>query len=421
MSIENSTNIVTLTSNQGSGEVQYERITVAIPGNNQREAEVLLGYRRSVDFDEGDKRGQDYAIARGGNGYIVGVVADGVSQSFYGDLAAKKVSEWLVEHLWNTPATPPSDLQLEKSLKTLEEEFAAEVEAFEVPEHLPWMLRDNLESVRQKSGSQSVFTAFVLDLLNSRLSLYQVGDVIAIIHYSDNSSEEAQPASIKGRWSSARKSDLLLKETIRDGVKGVVVKSDGAGKDWGRSIDDDVLGEGSFKPLAQKQAGMDDVSFIAVRYKTTGTVSPLPALPILPPRITTGALPDAQQDESYDARLEIKGGRPPYRLFMERGELPDGLTLLQTGVILGKPTKAGAIKFTVRVNDDNENSDSKELSISIRPTEWLPPRPPGVKPAPPRVSHGRKAFITGIIIGIIAGFILGAVYTALLCRLLRHQ
>src|SRR5215510_7046622 len=62
MSIENSTNIVTLTSDQGSGEVQYKRFTVEIPGNNQREVEVLLGYRRSVDFDEGDKYGQDYAV-----------------------------------------------------------------------------------------------------------------------------------------------------------------------------------------------------------------------------------------------------------------------------------------------------------------------------------------------------------------------
>jgi hypothetical protein len=421
MSIENSPDIVTLTSDQGSGEVQYKRFTVAIPGNNQREVEVLLGYRRSVDFDEGDKYGQDYAVARGGNGYIVGVVADGVSQSFYGNLAAKKVSEWLVEHLWITRVAPPPATQLEESLKTLEEAFAADVEAFQVPEHLPWMLKDNLESVRQKSGSQAVFTAFVLDLLNTRLFLYQVGDVIAIIHYSDKPSEAAQPSSNKGRWSSAGKSDLLLEETIHDGVKGVVVKSDGAGKDWGQSIDGEVLDEDSFKPLAQKQAGMDDVSFIAVRYKTPETVSPLPAPPILPPRITTGALPDAQQDESYKARLEVKGGCPPYRLSMERGELPDGLMLLPTGVILGKPTKTGAIKFTLMVNDDNENSDSKELSISIRPHKWPPPRPSGVKPAPSRLSHGRKVFITGIVIGIVAGFILGLILTTLFFRSFRSH
>ena len=421
MPIENCPDIVTLTSDQESGEVQYKRFTVAIPGNNHSEVEVLLGYRRSVDFDEGDKSGQDYAIARGGNGYVVGVVADGVSQSFYGDLAAKKVSEWLVDHLWNTRNHPPAQ-QLEKDLKTLEEEFAADVEAFKVPEYLPWMLKDNLESVRQKSGSQAVFTAFVLDLLNSRLSLYQVGDVIAIIHYFDKPSEAAQPPSIKGRWSSARKSDLLLEVTIHDRVRGVVVKSDGAGKDWGQSIDGDVLDEDSFKPLAQKQAGMDDVSFIAVRYKTPLTVSPLPAPPILPPRITTCTLPDAQQFVSYKARLEVIGGCPPYSLSMERGELPDGLMLFSTGVISGIPTKTGARKFTLKVNDANDNSDSKKLSISIRPPKLPPPRPPGVKPASSRLSHGRKVFITGIIIGIIAGFILGAIFTTLFFRLFRtHQ
>ena len=417
MSIENSTNTVTLTSDQGSGEVQYKSITVPIPGNNLREAEIFLGYRRSVDFDEGDKRGQDYAIACGGDGYIVGVVADGVSQSFYGDLAAKKVSEWLVDHLWNMRGHPPGRTQLEESLKTLEEEFAADVEAFKVPEHLPLMLKDNLESVRQKSGSQAVFTAFVMDLLNTRLSLYQVGDVIAIIHYLDKPSEAAQPSSNKGRWSSARKSDLLLEDIIRDGVKGVVVKSDGAGKDWGQSIDGDVLDEESFKPLAQKQAGMDDVSFIAVRYKTTGTVSHPPAPPIPPPCITTCTLPDAQQDESYKARLEVKGGRPQYRFSMERGELPDGLMLHSTGVILGTPTKIGARKFTLKVNDDNDNSASKELSISIRPPKSPPPRPPGVITAPSGLSHEGKVFIRGIILGIVAGFILGAIYTTLLFRL----
>jgi hypothetical protein len=161
------------------------------------------------------------------------------------------------------------------------------------------------------------------------------------------------------------------------------VKSDGAGKDWGQSIDDDVLNKESFKPLAQKQAGMDDVSFIAVRYKTPETVSHPPAPPISPPSITTGAPPDAQQFESSKARLEVKSDRPPYNLPMERGDLPDG----------------------------------KKLSISVRPLKLKPPRQPDVKPEPSRLSHERKVFITGIIIGIIAGFILGAIYTTLLFRL----
>jgi hypothetical protein len=47
-----------------------------------------MGYRRSLGFDERNNPGQDYAVIRAESSYIVGIVADGVSQSFYGDLAA---------------------------------------------------------------------------------------------------------------------------------------------------------------------------------------------------------------------------------------------------------------------------------------------------------------------------------------------
>src|SRR5215210_5431056 len=167
---------IELWSDQQSGEVQYERESFPIGrrGSDQK-IDVFLGYRRSLDFDTRNNPGQDFAAVRGDNdGYVVGVVADGVSQSFYGNLAAYYLSESLLDTLWKQRKRPPSENDLERELRELERKVATEVvENHPIPDDLVPLHRESLEDKRSK-GSQTVFASFVLDASRKRLHLYQV-------------------------------------------------------------------------------------------------------------------------------------------------------------------------------------------------------------------------------------------------------
>ena len=128
------------TLEQRRSEVQHDRfsIKVSVPSGflpskfglreEKPDVEVFLGYRRALEFDEKDLPGQDFVTVRGGDGYVVGVVTDGVSQSFYGDRAAKYLSPKLLERLWETRENPPPEADLEGELRELERVFAKEVE-----------------------------------------------------------------------------------------------------------------------------------------------------------------------------------------------------------------------------------------------------------------------------------------------------
>ena len=97
---------INFVAEQQSGEVQYHDYSVPLLDTF---ASVCVGYRRCRDFDVENKPGQDFVAVKGDVNYIVGVVADGVSQSFYGNIAAKAVGEWLIEMLWENRQQPLVD------------------------------------------------------------------------------------------------------------------------------------------------------------------------------------------------------------------------------------------------------------------------------------------------------------------------
>lgn len=287
-----------LTSEQRSEEVQYGRFSIGTraksqkgtrglfkhlstmkrfssvpPSSGQKRVEALLGNRRSLDYDEGNHPGQDFAAVRGGDGgYVVGVVADGVSRSFYGNIAAYHVGKWLVNTLWQERESLPSRDRLEEKLKELEKELAPEVESYSIPQDIAPTLMKVLENRRPK-GSQAVFAAFVWNAQENNLCLYQVGDIDALVHYPDKSPELVQAAPT-GRWSSAGKSEMRLEEGSYEGISGIVIKSDGASKDWGESLEDNALDQSAFERLARERAGYDDISFVAA-YRDVPGESPV--------------------------------------------------------------------------------------------------------------------------------------------------
>ncbi len=90
--------------------------------------------------------------------------------------------------------------------------------------------------------------------------------------------------------------------------------------------------------------------------------APLPGDPL---RIASNDLPDAVVGEAYRADVVAVGGLRPYRVDLEEGALPPGLSL-QDGVVVGTPTRLGAYPFTLVVTDGNLASTFQAYEIRVR-------------------------------------------------------
>ena len=82
--------------------------------------------------------------------------------------------------------------------------------------------------------------------------------------------------------------------------------------------------------------------------------------------ITTTSLPSGTIGIAYSQTLQAVGGTTPYTWSLSSGTLPAGLSLnASTGAITGTPTTAGTSNFTVMVTDNDTNTATKPLSITI--------------------------------------------------------
>jgi hypothetical protein len=69
-----------------------------------------------------------------------------------------------------------------------------------------------------------------------------------------------------------------------------------------------------------------------------------------PVAIVDDSLPTMHSGEEFHATLHAKGGAPPYHWTVV-DELPAGITLGGDGLLSGRPVKAGAADFTIKVAD----------------------------------------------------------------------
>ncbi len=70
------------------------------------------------------------------------------------------------------------------------------------------------------------------------------------------------------------------------------------------------------------------------------------------PSITTSSLPAWTVNSAYSQTISVRGGTGPLTFAVSSGSLPAGLTLnASTGLISGKPRKAGSDTFTIQVTD----------------------------------------------------------------------
>lgn len=202
-------------------------------------------YARSADTRIAGDVGQDYLVFRHNEHTFVFALCDGVSQSFYGDLAARFIGEALMDWLWNRlPANVEvhslRDL-LTAHLSVLTAPATALVQAQPLPQDAPPMLREVLEQKRAL-GSESTFVCGRIDrpsrpFPEGRIALAWMGDSRLRLWGAsgERTAELGDTFHTAERWSSRHgpvggEPHLFLAPLEQDGrrvVLGVMAYSDG--------------------------------------------------------------------------------------------------------------------------------------------------------------------------------------------------
>jgi|SRR4051812_22593433 len=253
-----------------------------LPGNgSQPEIGLGYGYRRFRDFDPPNAPGQDFAALRVQQDHVVGLVVDGVSQSFFGDLAACQTGNELLSYLWEQRKEPPTQEALVQQLDDLRVRVHEEVRKYPISAPEGSILRSALEETRE-DGTEAVFAAFILDLRTGSLTLYHLGDVHVWLLDSSRQWVE-QPMNARGRWSSAKRKHQTLTRADQSEVLGVLLHSDGMASSWVSELGAPCIPEDSFKAEADLWAARDDVSFVSVSLPQRPRAAVEPPVVVAPP------------------------------------------------------------------------------------------------------------------------------------------
>jgi len=297
---------------QEHGGSQFELRPVQSAVEEPVRVHVAAGYRRCREFDAkvpGGKQqpGQDFCTFRVDEHRAVGVVADGVGQSFFGDIAARVAGRALIDFLWTRRADPPTDVELSAFLNEQQPLLADEVERKTLSDDLDPFLRAALTETKHKDGSQTVLGAVVLDLQARAANIYLLGDITAIVH---DASPAPWPwcADKHGRWASTDGIKGRIERETLSNVEAIVLKSDGAGPDWGLVLDD-IVQHGHFVARAEQWAERDDVSFVLVASR--GIELALPAPPVAVPEPATEPPHDEPSTDRGPAEPRALRDAPP--------------------------------------------------------------------------------------------------------------
>ena len=139
-----------------------------------------FAFDRSADSIKANEPGQDYIAIIAADDRIAFVLCDGVSQSFYGDLAARILGDQLVAWLWENGTDHIQNQSLltaylSQFLSQLTEFATQQVSQFVFPPEMSSMLQNVLEKKRAL-GSEATFTSGLIDLSNERCYLSWMGD-----------------------------------------------------------------------------------------------------------------------------------------------------------------------------------------------------------------------------------------------------
>ena len=90
-----------------------------------------------------------------------------------------------------------------------------------------------------------------------------------------------------------------------------------------------------------------------------------------PLTITLNQLPRGSVGTPYSQNIGASGGQTPYTWSIQSGNLPEGLTLNQSGIISGTPERAVTTSFVLKLTDAVGASVTSTLSLTINPAVQL--------------------------------------------------
>ncbi|RLC70112.1 MAG: hypothetical protein DRI81_19545, partial [Chloroflexi bacterium] len=271
-------------------------------------------YARSSDCRQSDDPGQDYVALRQDGRRLAFALCDGVSQSFYGDLAARLLGDALVEWLWDR--LPPGEFRREPIrqalhgyLTDLTDEATRQVRRIPIPADAPPLLRDALEQKRA-IGSESTFVCGTVEmpgpnLPHGRVVLAWLGDAELQLW----GKERDRTGELGAEWIEARRWSTKVGPkggTIGvfvgrlEDVRRVLAYSDGIAslrERLGRGIDDSELAR-EVERLGEMPTS-DDVSFLEIEVlpepvAATVAVTVPAAVPLVEPSPTPSFVPPVE-------------------------------------------------------------------------------------------------------------------------------
>jgi hypothetical protein len=264
-------------------------------------ATLIYLYDRSRDSKQSNAPGQDFIAYRYTNQRITFAVCDGVSQSFYGDLAARFLGERLVMWLDELPAFEGEfAADVDGVLRAWVDEATRLVEAKPVNPKLAPMIRDALDRKRE-NGSETMFVAGVMDIEQHRLAVCWMGDMRLWLWDAAGNSIDLPGAEwlTRERWSTRvgpKNGDPRTAIVPLDNVARITIHSDGVGSRAPElaSISLDSLNR-LVRELEQSPAS-DDVSILDIMV-ADGAPTPVTApLPAPQPRLTGSGEPVLEWD-----------------------------------------------------------------------------------------------------------------------------
>lgn len=126
-----------------------------------------FAYARAAETREANDIGQDYLTIHESDTWLAFALCDGVSQSFFGNLAAQQLGDALIKWLSDVITLPYTAGEITNSLsdhlQCLTEPATEIIKKQPLPSDIPEMFREVLEDKRAK-GSQSTFACGRIDL-----------------------------------------------------------------------------------------------------------------------------------------------------------------------------------------------------------------------------------------------------------------
>lgn len=279
-------------------------------------------YDRSRDSKKTNTPGQDFIAYCHAGDRLAFAVCDGVSQSFYGELAARFLGERLVDWLLARDMATLGeegrfDEMLTLALNEWTDEASALVRVKPINPALPPIVRNALERKRE-NGSETMFVAGLIDFAGQILTACWMGDMRLWLWGQDGGAITFPEAAweTRERWStrlgpkrgSGAGTPRTLQRTLEEVIR-VTVHSDGIGNRAGELATISLAQINRIAAELSAAPASDDLSILDIRLRgqtpDDPDNEPLPAPVLRQPDPAEATLIWDEQPTAVGYRVEV--------------------------------------------------------------------------------------------------------------------